>query len=565
MLSSRYRRLRGVFMLAVSATTVAVSARATAIAQVTAPPLTPPPLTSAPPNSMVVDPQQGATPRPIAPTPLPGTPATTLPSSVTPSIPYTPGPTVQQPLQLQPLRGTTPDPVVDAEPVPIPRRAGGLPAPSDNPMMLDARADPILRLAIASADPAIFRTAIRTVVARNPVAAEAEARSDEALATRNEARAGQYPVVDVSMSHFRVIDRAFSNDPQNVLERSRPADRTDALIRLQQPLIDFGASRNRINAGDRRFEASVASIDDSATQIAMRGIAVWYQLFGYRALVALSEGFVASQTELRGAIAERVKQGYAAPGDVAQVESYIATAEAQLANYRRQQASAEAQYVALTGAPAPPGFGRAPAPAGPVVSKDRAQLDAESIPQVRVAKLVAEATRYDVKTARAALRPGVTAGIDAGRYGVFETARDYDIRGSVTLTQRIGGGIDQRVDASEARARGSQAAYERTRQDAVRDVAIAWADVEALQQTEAAIRANYLATRQSRDVLAERFRVARGTLFDLLGAEANYFNVAARYVETVTELDIARYSLLARRGKLLDAFDIEPARLDRSR
>jgi outer membrane protein, adhesin transport system len=34
-------------------------------------------------------------------------------------------------------------------------------------------------------------------------------------------------------------------------------------------------------------------------------------------------------------------------------------------------------------------------------------------------------------------------------------------------------------------------------------------------------------------------------------------------VETVTELDIARYALLARRGKLLEAFDIEPARLER--
>ncbi len=545
-LSSRFRRLYGVSTL-----TIVVASLSTAATAQT---------TTAPPNSLVVDPQQGATPRPLTPAPLPVPPVMTpTPPSPLPTTVTQPSPT---PLRLQPLRGTAPEPGVDAQPLPMARQ-GGLPAPSSNPLSLDPKTDPILRLAIPSADPQAFRDAIRSVVARNPTAAEAEARSDEAVATRNEARASQYPVIDLSMSHFRVLDRAFSNDPQNVLERSRPSRRTDALVRAQQPLIDFGTAKNRINSGNRRVEASVAAIDDSASQIALRGIATWYQLFGYRALVSLSEGFVASQTELRGAIEQRVKQGYAAPGDVAQVESYIATAGAQLANYRRQLASAEAQYEALTGAPAPAGFGRAPAADVPNVSKERVELDAETAPGVRVAKLIAEAARFDVKVAKSNALPGVTAGIDAGRYGVFETDKDFDIRGSVTFSQRLGGGAVQRVSGAQARARGAEAAYERTRNDAVRDAAIAWADVEALEATETAIRDNYLATRQSRDVLAERFRVARGTLFDLLGAEANYFNVAARYVETVTELDIARYSLLARRGKLLDAFDIQPARLDR--
>ncbi|MFD1789050.1 TolC family protein [Sphingomonas floccifaciens] len=523
---------------------------AAAAAQIVAPPS----------NSLVVDPQQGATPRPITPAPLPSTPATTLPplDAPVPTPPQQPPPAIP----LQSLRGEMPDAGVRAQPLPAPRE-GALPTPSRDPLALDPKSDPILRLAIASADPSAFRDAIRGVVARNPNAAEALARTDEAEAVRNEARAAQYPVLDLSFSHFRVLDRAFSNDPQNVLERSRPSQRTDAIARVQQSVIDFGTARNRIAAGNRRIEASVAAMDDATTQVALRGIAVWYQVFGYRALVSLSTAFVDSQTQLRSAIEQRVQQGYAAPGDVAQVESYIAAAQAQLANYRRQLSSAEAQYQALTGMPAPAGFGRAPAADMPVVSQERARQDAEAVPAVRYARAAAEAARFDVKTAKANALPGVSVGVDAGRYGVFETQKDFDIRGTVTLAARLGGGAKQRVDASAARARGAEATYERIRQDAVRDAAIAWADVDALEASEAAIRDNYLATRQSRDVLAERFRVSRGTLFDLLGAEANYFNVAARYVETVTELDIARYSLLARRGKLLDAFGIEPARLDR--
>ena len=93
---------------------------------------------------------------------------------------------------------------------------------------------------------------------------------------------------------------------------------------------------------------------------------------------------------------------------------------------------------------------------------------------------------------------------------------------------------------------------------AERDAAVAWTDVQALQQSEAAIRDNYVAARQSRDVLAERFRVSRGTLFEVLTAETNYFSVAARYIQTVAELDTARYVLLARTARLLPALGIAP-------
>jgi adhesin transport system outer membrane protein len=516
------------------------------------------PAPTPPANSLVVDPQQGATPRPIAPAlapqvPPPATVNPTPPTAVTTTPP-------SAALSLQPLRGPA-DPV--GEGGSLPSRDGALPGPSGDPLKIDPASDPVLKLALPTADANAFRSAIRAVVDRNPSNEEAEARRDEARAARNEARALQYPTVDGSMSYFRTIDRFFSNDPQNILERSRPRFRTDALLRVQQPIIDFGTTGSRISAGNRRFEASVATIDDVATQIAMSGVSAWYQVFGYRALVQLATNFVEGQRALKGAIEQRITQGYAAPGDLAQVDSYIATAEAQLASFRRSLASAEASYEALTGTPAPAGFGRAPTFETPRVSQEKAQQDAETTPQVRAAKLVAEAARYDRKTAKSNALPGLSVGVDAGRYGVFENDGDYDIRGSVQVSTRIGGGAKQRIDQADARARGAEATFERVRQDAVRLAATAWADVEALEASEAALKENYIATRQSRDVLAERFRVARGTLFDLLASETNYFNVAARYVETVTELDIARYTLLARRGKLLEAFDIEPARMDR--
>ena len=58
-------------------------------------------------------------------------------------------------------------------------------------------------------------------------------------------------------------------------------------------------------------------------------------------------------------------------------------------------------------------------------------------------------------------------------------------------------------------------------------------------------------------MLLERFRVARGSLLDVLAAEDNFFQVAARYVQVMAELGVARTILLARTGTLLPAIGPE--------
>ena len=269
----------------------------------------------------------------------------------------------------------------------------------------------------------------------------------------------------------------------------------------------------------------------------------------------INEATIASQ-ELRDAVQTRIDQGVSAPGDLPRVESYIASSEADLARYRRLLANAEARFEELFGAPPPPDLGRAPAIAGPVITKEMAQLLARGVPQVESAEAMARAARQDVKVQRAQRLPNVSAGVDAGKYGLDDA--DYDVRGRLTVTQRLFGGAGARVDQAEARAVGANARASRARVEAEREAAIAWSDVRALEQQLAALESSYISSRQSRDVLAERFRVARGTLFDLLESESGYFNVAATYIRAVTELDAARYVLLSRTGRLLDTLNIEP-------
>jgi outer membrane protein, adhesin transport system len=85
--------------------------------------------------------------------------------------------------------------------------------------------------------------------------------------------------------------------------------------------------------------------------------------------------------------------------------------------------------------------------------------------------------------------------------------------------------------------------------------------VRALEQQLEAVEAAYIANRQARDIIAERFRAARGTLFDVVAAEDEYFEAATAYIQSLTELDAARYILLSRTGRLLEALRIDADRL----
>lgn len=491
------------------------------------------------------DPQAGATPRVPPPSaPLPPAP--------------TPAPLQTAPLS-PPIRSIAPPPLLRAPTAgpPAPRLTGALPLAEADPMNLDLTNDPVLQVARATSSIAEFRDAIAAAVTRNPALDEAVAIRDEAEGARNEARARRAPVADIGFSSFRILSRSFSSDPDNVLERLRPNGRTDATVHLQQPVFDFGAGLSRARAGQARLDAAAAAVDDAATQLALRAVSAWYEVYGYRALVRLGEEFAVSQRALHAQVEQRVKQGVSAPGDVAQVDSYIAVSDSQLADFRRQRASAEAQYVAIIGSPAPAGLGRAPEPDLSSVLASHLATVADDLPSVRAAKLGAEAARRDVKAARADILPQVFAGADYGRYGVFESPRDYDLRGNLSLSMRFGGGAAQRLEQAQARASGAEARSRRVRDEATRDAQIAWSDVATLTEAHDAIEANYVASRRSRDVLAERFRVARGTLFDLVIAENNFFSVAARYIQATTELDSARYALLARTGQLLSTLHIE--------
>jgi adhesin transport system outer membrane protein len=432
-----------------------------------------------------------------------------------------------------------------------------LPAPSARPMEIDLANDPILRLRHQETDFRVFRDLIAQAVAQHPAKSEAVASEEEAEALVDQAREARYPSLDAAVTSYHVISREFSNDPQNIIERSRPSQRTDATLQLNQTLFDFGAGADRVGAAGARLRAASADLEGTADRVALNAVAAWQDVFGYRALVRLTESFLASEMDLRASVEERIRQGVSAEGDLARADSYIAQTQTRLAQYRRQQAGAEARFASLTGAPPPPGLARVPAPGGSIASQEDAAAASQTVPIVRSAEAGSQAANREASAAHADRLPQLSGGFDAGRYGVFENERDYDVRGRLTLRMRLFGPTDPWPAQYDARARAADARAERVREEAARDASIAWSDVQALGQQLDALELSYAASRRSRDVILARFEAARGSLFDVVQAEEAYFESATAYIQALIELDTARYVLLSRTGRLLDQLNID--------
>jgi outer membrane protein, adhesin transport system len=364
--------------------------------------------------------------------------------------------------------------------------------------------------------------------------------------------------VDLTLTADRSISRQFGDDNNSIIERVRPRGRTDANATVTQTLLDFGGTARRIKAARARATAADADVSASADDVALRAISAWYDLSAYRALVAMGTALQANEAELVDAVRERIRQGVAAESDLARIQTYTSSADARLAQFRRSLANAEARYTEVIGMPPAAIVDR------PVLAMElpktvaEARIASHETGQVRSAEAQAKAAEADYRSTVSDQLPRVQAVVDAGRYGVFENPRDYDVRGRLVLRHRLlGGGISARRDQAEQRYLQARAGADRVALEAERDAAITFSDLAAGDAEVAALERAYIANRQSRDVLAERFRVSQGNLIDVLNAEDAYFQVAAQFIQSVVRRDAQRLVLAQRSGRLLSALGVE--------
>lgn len=464
----------------------------------------------------------------------------------------------QSPTVGQDMRVTAPI----AGPPPLPASQGPeddlrLPDPQADPLRTDPASDPLLTSLLASASPEVFQRLVRDAVARHPGPDESRGYAEEARYALYQQEAAMAPSAELNIVGFKVLGRQFHGDSiDNIVERTRADHRFDELASVNQLITDFGATKARIDAAGARLRAAALGVDSAADQVALNAIAAWYDVYALRTVLALTEAYRADSLQNREGIRKRIAGGASARSDAALIENAIAQLDIRLARFQQQLRTAEARFREVTGAPPPPGLLRAPELGDLPDSLAEARDAADMTPAVRAARQQAIAASRDARAAKRDLLPAIGASVDAGRYGLLESHRDYDVVARITLRQRFFGGLPQRAKAASAHADAISARSTRVSEEGRRDAAIAYSDLEALEMQLEALKTSYLATRLTRDATVERFRYSRGTIFDVLNASDTFYSAAVTYVQALAQRDAARYVLLSRTGRLLDALAI---------
>lgn len=428
-----------------------------------------------------------------------------------------------------------------------------LPPPSGTPQRITRAGDVFLTALGERRATEEFIIRVQAAAEALPVLGERGQDVAAAQAARDQARSGLFPRLGIDAVSAGTVARDFAGD-QTLVERLVPRSRNDVTGSVEQIIADFGATGARIRSGNAGTEAARADLDAARNTALLQLVSAWYDVLSARTAVQLSAANVLRLDELAKGAALRFEGGIDSGGDVARARSYLAASQSQQVNFQRRLASAEARYAEVFGVPAGPLF-------RPVAPEGLAALGIER-PEVTSAKAQEREIAAAVDAAKSDRLPRIDARIGGTAYDVVSGNRpDYDVRAQVTLRQRFstGGAEAARVAELKARRRAAGLAVDRISAVATREQATAEADVAGLADILPPLESSYLDSRRARDLFVEQFRVSRGTLFDVLRAERDLLDTALALAQTNYELDVARFTLLARQGGLIERFGLTPA------
>ncbi|MCS6786285.1 MAG: efflux transporter outer membrane subunit [Thiobacillaceae bacterium] len=379
-----------------------------------------------------------------------------------------------------------------------------------------------------------LKALIERALDHNRDLAAAYARIEEARALVRRVDAARVPDLDLAAS------AAYRRQERDVSRQYELA--------LQAPAFELDLW-GRIRAADAAARARLLASEEAARTLTLALITevaeTYLTTLELAERVRLTASTLDTREQLRDLIARRRAAGLASELDLLQALGAVEQARTDLAGLRRQLALAENALALLTGyadGPLPPGQGL---DGQGLVLEVPAGLPSELLlarPDVRAAEARLAAAEADVAGARAAFFPSITLTAALGLAshalsGLFEaTSGKWLLQPAVKLPLIDGGLRAADVDAAEARRRQALAEYERTVQQAFREVADLLTARGRLMEQLAALQTQ-LRTQAERLRLAElRHRAGLTSYLEVLDAQRERYNAEQGVVQLTRAL-----------------------------
>lgn len=304
---------------------------------------------------------------------------------------------------------------------------------------------------------------------------------------------------------------------------------------LQQPLYAGGKIDAARKATSAMASAEAAQQGRRKQEIAAAVTKAYFGAQAAAAGVAYAEETVKTAQATEAFVAARVEQGLMLKADLARVKAWRASAEAQLSEAKRQEASARSGLTLLTGgAPferlsTPLEAGTAPTAA----TGARGDLEAS--------RLQAEAAKAQAKAVAGSLKPevGLSLGVGAARETFGDTGGNWTTA-SVGAKWTFSFSDTRRAQAARAQARAAELALTWQREQASREVKESQNAIAAAEAKVKAAEEALQAATEARDLRQARYREGLLPLTELLDAESALAGARALRLASLFDLRAAR-------------------------
>lgn len=337
-----------------------------------------------------------------------------------------------------------------------------------------------------------------------------------------------------------------------------PRRSVSADAEVSVPLYSGGVVRNAINAAKLRVQAGQNDLRGTESAVFSRVVAAYMDVIRDSAIVSFNRQNVTSLSVNLRASNDRFEVGDVTRTDVAQSDSRLALARADLQTAEAQLIASKENYIALVGV-APDNLETPPPLPGLPSSPEAAVATAlTDNPDILAAGKARDAAHYDVKSAKGQIAPRISAfaragytdylGSEKGIVGVSPTVKQAIVGATVALPLYQGGrpgALARQGVARESKAIEDQVGVERDVIAQTRSAFASWqASLQTIESTRKAVSSSALSLE---GVRAENSAGTR-TILDILNAEQEALNARVQLVVAERNAYVAAFTLLAAMG-----------------
>jgi outer membrane protein len=327
-------------------------------------------------------------------------------------------------------------------------------------------------------------------------------------------------------------------------------------------LFDGFRTYNNVKGAEALVEAGREDLRNAEINVLLNAATAYMNVVCAAAIVRLRQNNVKVLAEQLRATEDRFKVGEVTRTDVAQAQSGLASAQADLSIAQGTLYGDQALFAQYIGHPA--ANVRDPGPPTKLLPKSlQAAIDiaeAEN-PGILGAIFRERAQQHQVKAVKAQLLPTVTANASQSwanqPFGAPSIGYEAETRvyGQVTVPLYEAGAISAQIRQAIENLSAARQNIDVQRETTRANVSSQWGLIVAARGNVAAGKSATEATRIALQGVREEERVGQRTILDVLNSEQQYLNAQVNLVSFQRDLVVASYGVLAAEGRLT-AYDI---------